>query len=228
MPVIVFANPKGGAGKSTAALLLATELALETDVCVVDADVRRRIGRWASAGGAPERMTVIDDVDEDTVIDRIDQASTSTPVVIVDLEGTASKLVLLAISQADLVVIPLQDSAPDAEEAGAVIRVLAQQQRMSGRRVPYVVVRTRTPAAYRSRLMSYVLEQLKPTGARVLSTEIVERQAFKAIWVYRCPLEQLPSSEVAGLDKAISNARQYAQEVVAELAELRVAKEVAA
>jgi chromosome partitioning protein len=220
MPTIVFANPKGGAGKSTAALLLATELALETDVCVVDADVRRRIGKWAAAGGSSARMSVLDDVNEDTVIDRIDEAAGSAPIVVVDLEGTASKLVLLAISQADLVVIPLQDSAPDAEEAGAVIRVIRQQERMSGRKVPFVVVRTRTPAAYRSRLMTYVLDQLKPTGARVLETEITERQAFKALWVYQCALESLPTSEVRGLDKAIENARAYAQEVVHALREV--------
>jgi chromosome partitioning protein len=223
MPTIVLANPKGGAGKSTAALLLATELALETDVCVVDADVRRRIGKWAAAGGAPPRMTVLDDVTEENVIDRIDEAAAAAPVVIVDLEGTASKLVLLAISQADLVVIPLQDSAPDAEEAAAVIRVIRQQERMSGRKVPFVVVRTRTPAAYRSRLMAYVLEQLKPTGARVLETEIVERQAYKALWVYQCPLENLPTAEVSGTSNAIANARAYAQEVVQALREVTAA-----
>lgn len=223
MPTIVFANPKGGAGKSTAALLLATELALETDVCVVDADVRRRIAKWAAGGNAPARMAILDDVDEETVIDRIDEAAGSAPVVIVDLEGTASKLVLLAISQADLVVIPLQDSAPDAEEAAAVIRVIRQQERMSGRQVPYVVVRTRTPAAYRSRLMTYVLEQLKPTGARILETEIVERQAFKALWVYQCPLESLPAAEVSGTGNAIKNARAYAQEVVQALRGVKTA-----
>lgn len=220
MPTIVLANPKGGAGKSTAALLLATELALETDVCVVDADVRRRIGKWAAGGNAPLRMTVLDDVTEENIIERIDEAVAAAPLVIVDLEGTASKLVLLAISQADLVVIPLQDSAPDAEEAAAVIRVIRQQERMSGRKVHFVIVRTRTPAAYRSRLMTYVLEQLKPTGARVLETEIVERQAYKALWVYQCPLESLPAAEVSGTGNAIANARAYAQEVVQALREV--------
>ena len=197
--------------------MLATELALETRVAVVDADIRRRIAKWAAGGNAPPGLTVYDDVNEDNVIDRIDAAADAAPIVVVDLEGTASKLVLLAISQADLVVIPLQDSAPDAEEAGAVIRVIRQQERLSGRAVPFVIVRTRTAAAYRSRLMTYVLEQLRPTGARVLETEIVERQAYKALWVYQCALEQLPVTEVSGIDNAVANARAYAQEVVQAL-----------
>ncbi len=39
MPVIAFANPKGGSGKSTSALLLATELAVKgASVTIIDAD----------------------------------------------------------------------------------------------------------------------------------------------------------------------------------------------
>lgn len=100
VPTIVFANSKGGSGKSTAALLLATELALETRVAVVDADIRRRIAKWAAAGNGPSNLVVFGDVTEINVIDRIDAAADEAPIVVVDLEGTASKLVLLAISQA--------------------------------------------------------------------------------------------------------------------------------
>ena len=47
MPVIAFANPKGGAGKTTSALLLATELANKgAAVTVIDADPERWISQW--------------------------------------------------------------------------------------------------------------------------------------------------------------------------------------
>ena len=43
MPTIVFANPKGGAGKSTAAVILATQLARRGGkVTILDADPIRR------------------------------------------------------------------------------------------------------------------------------------------------------------------------------------------
>ena len=49
MPVIAFANPKGGAGKTTTALLLATELAAKkAAVTVIDADPEK----WDLAVGA--------------------------------------------------------------------------------------------------------------------------------------------------------------------------------
>ncbi len=38
MPVISFASSKGGAGKTTSAIILATELAQGTDIVLIDAD----------------------------------------------------------------------------------------------------------------------------------------------------------------------------------------------
>ena len=48
MPVIVFASPKGGAGKSTSAVVLATELALKgATVTAIDADPNKPVSQWA-------------------------------------------------------------------------------------------------------------------------------------------------------------------------------------
>jgi chromosome partitioning protein len=50
MPVISFANPKGGAGKTTTALILATELADSgASVSIIDADPER----WARCPACP-------------------------------------------------------------------------------------------------------------------------------------------------------------------------------
>jgi chromosome partitioning protein len=47
MPIISFANPKGGAGKTTSALLLACELAEKgASIIIVDADPERWISQW--------------------------------------------------------------------------------------------------------------------------------------------------------------------------------------
>jgi chromosome partitioning protein len=49
MPVFAFANPKGGAGKSTSALILAQALTRSgASVTVIDADPNRPILDWRS------------------------------------------------------------------------------------------------------------------------------------------------------------------------------------
>ena len=94
MPAIVFASPKGGAGKTTAAVVLASEIAWKgAEVVVIDADPRKRITRWAAKGGVPGSLSVISAVSEETIIDEIERSAASAPFVVVDLEGTASLMV---------------------------------------------------------------------------------------------------------------------------------------
>jgi chromosome partitioning protein len=63
-------------------------------------------------------------VDEDNIIERIEEAAQKSPIVVVDLEGTAAKIVVLAVSQADLAIIPIQGSQLDAEQASLAIKVI--------------------------------------------------------------------------------------------------------
>lgn len=107
MPTIVFASPKGGVGKSTSAVLLATELATRgATVTTIDADPNKPLSRWARRPGKPDTLAVIADVTEDFIIDEIEKAAQKTAFVIVDLEGTASMMVGYAMSRSDLVIIP--------------------------------------------------------------------------------------------------------------------------
>lgn len=217
MPTIVFVSPKGGAGKTTAALLLATQLARATPVTVIDADPNHPIKDWASGGHAPGNLSVVSEVDEEDVIDKIEEAAASTPFVVVDLEGTAAKIVLLAVSQADFVIVPTQGSQLDAEQASRALKVIRQQEKMSGRKVPYAVLFTRTNVAVRTRSTTHIQKSLTEAGIPVLSTQLHEREAFRAMFAFRQPLEALDSADVANLDKATANAEAFAREVIDHL-----------
>jgi len=77
MPTIVFASPKGGVGKSTAAVLLATELASHGgSVTMIDADPNRPLTQWANRPGKPAKLTVIATATEDSIIDTIEKGGT--------------------------------------------------------------------------------------------------------------------------------------------------------
>ncbi|WP_232493688.1 ParA family protein [Novosphingobium kaempferiae] len=217
MPTVVFVSPKGGVGKTTAALLLASELARAAPVTVVDADPNHPIAAWSKGAQLPDTLSILADVDEDNVIDRIEEAAATTPFVVVDLEGTAAKIVLLAVSQADLVVIPMQGSQLDAEQASRAIRVLKQHEKMTGRAVPYGVLLTRTSPIIRTRTMGHIQGGLLDAGVPVFESQLNEREAFRAVFSFQQTLENLDPREVSNLDKAQANAEQFAAEVIERL-----------
>lgn len=217
MPTIAFVSSKGGAGKTTSAFLLSSLLAKLYDVTVIDADPNHPIKTWAQGGNTPERLTVLSDVDEDTIIERIEDAAARTPFVIVDLEGTASKIVLYAITQADLVIIPTQGSQLDANEASRAIRVVMQSQKMTRSVTPYAVVLTRTNSSIRTRTQTHIQNGLIAAGVPVLHTELNERDAFRAIFSFQQTLDGLNPAEVANLDKAKLNAWEFVHEVIERL-----------
>lgn len=221
MPTVAFISPKGGVGKTTAALLLASELARGARVTVIDADPNHPIQAWGKRAKLPENLAIVADVDEDNILDRIEEAAAQTPFVIVDLEGTAAKIVLLAVSQADLVVIPMQGSQLDAEQAGRAIRVLKQHEKMTGRAVPFGVLLTRTSPIIRTRTMGHIQGGLVDAGVPVFATQLHEREAFRAIFSFQKTLEDLDEKDVPNLDKAIVNAEQFAVEVIERLRKSR-------
>src|SRR5215210_1071704 len=152
MPTIVFASPKGGAGKSTSAVILATELALKgTAVTIIDADPNKPVSQWARREGCPPNLSVIADISEKTIIDEIESAAAKTPFVIVDLEGTASMMVAYAISRADIVIIPTQPSQLDAKQAARAVALIKQQERAFKKSIPFAILYTRTSSAIRTK-----------------------------------------------------------------------------
>lgn len=74
MPVVSFANPKGGAGKTTTALILATRLSESgASVTIIDAAPERWISQWASLPRKPENIAIVGGVTEDDhVAQRVD------------------------------------------------------------------------------------------------------------------------------------------------------------
>lgn len=218
MPVIVFASPKGGAGKSTSTVVLASELAQQgAGVVIIDADPNRPVTQWARREGKPPSLEVISSVTEETIIDDIGGSAARSPFVVVDLEGAASMTVAYAISRADLVIIPSQGSQLDAAEAAKAIRLIRQQEKAFGRRIPYAVLFTRTSAAIKPRTLQHIRAELARNAVPIFDVQMHEREAFRAIFSFGGTVEALNPAQVSNLSGAVANARAFAAEVVAIL-----------
>lgn len=228
MPTISFANPKGGAGKTTSALLLASELASKgARITIIDADPEKWISQWGRLPGKPDCLDIIGDVTEDTIVDHIETAAQSAQFVIIDLEGTASLMVANAIGMSDLVVIPAQGASMDAKGAAKTIKLIRNQERMARRPIQHRVLLTRTSAAVASRSLKNVREQLAQAGIDVFTTSIVERAAYRDIFDYGGLLSDLSADQVSNLEKARDNARAFVGEVLAKLKSADQAAKVA-
>jgi chromosome partitioning protein len=213
MPIIAFANPKGGTGKSTTALILATIFAKSgARVHVIDADPNRAIAEWASAGASPN-LSVISTNGADDIIDEIERAAESSTFVIVDLEGTASSLVTNTLAVADFVIVPMQGSPLDARHGIRAIKLARNAEKVSRRRIPASVVMTNTGAAVKTRDYRAIVAQLASANVPTFATTIVNRAAYRAIFSYKRPLDALDDKAIPGLQAAIKNAVDFAAEV---------------
>lgn len=220
MPVISISNPKGGAGKSTTALVLATSLAAKgATVTLLDCDPNQPIADWATQGSATG-LQVLGGVDERAITSTIDREVRDRDFVVVDLEGTASRLVSRALGRSDLVLIPLQASAVDAKQAARAVSLVREEEEVTRRHIPFRVLFTRTSPAIKTRPEKRIMAELLANSVPALETQLNERQPFKSIFEDRRTLADLDPARVAGLDAAKANADALVAEVVAVVREI--------
>lgn len=231
MPVISFANRKGGSGKTTSALHLACQLARSADVILIDADPNNPMCKWASKPNRydkavryyqgteypqmPDRLTVLKNQGEDEIVDEIEEASSDVPFVIVDLEGIASQRVSNAISLSDLVVIPMQKDQQDADCGIDIIKNLKVIERTSRRTIPFRVLFTRVKAAAEGRTASHIQGQVSDNlGDLVFRTQIIERESLRTVHSTGGALYDLDPTSVYKLRDAVANIEAFKTEVV--------------
>ena len=215
MPVITIASPKGGAGKSTAAVLLGTELAhAGASVTFLDCDPNGSLTLWSQRGNVPARITVLSDVSESSIIKTIREHDRDGSVVVVDLEGVASRLVSRAISQADLVITPMRATTLDATIGVRALSLIAEEEEALGRSIPHAVVFTMT-RAIRSKQHNGIEESLRGQGVDVIEPSLMERSAFSALFEFGGDLRSMPRQ--GNMDGALENASAFAQSVYQRL-----------
>lgn len=233
MYVITFANPKGGSGKTTSAMLLAEQIAVSGGrVAVLDLDPNANIVNWARSREAEGRAVPFAvharPVVEDTVA-LIDELEGVADYLIIDLEGSKDQIVTFALSRTDLCIIPLDGSPMEARQAAQAVRLVQTTSRMIRTPIAYTLLFARTNAAFQSTDERDVREEMEMNSIATLPIRIARRAPYTRIFRDNVMLTELPeivAKEMKGksasvTDKAvkqvasaIENAREYAQAVV--------------
>lgn len=221
MPVIVFASSKGGAGKTTAATLLAAELARRAQpagirVSLIDADPNQHSAKWALKD-CPQNLDLVQNANETSIVDDIEEAEDKCGYVLVDLEGTASAAVANAIIRADYVIALCQGSQDDADEVAKTIKLISNQSKLLKRLIPFSVLFTRTNPAIQPRTLRHIIQQFEGAGVDIFEVSLIDREAFRAVRSFGGTLHQLETSQVSGVDKAIANVEAYTDEVLRKI-----------
>ena len=129
---IVFANEKGGTGKSTTAVHVAVALAAQgRRVAAIDLDTRQRtfarymenravtIKRTGAQLPMP-RFEVFDPARGATIEARLDALAEDAEIVVVDTPGRDDPHAVIAAARADTLVTPINDSFVDLDLIGQV------------------------------------------------------------------------------------------------------------
>jgi chromosome partitioning protein len=228
MATITFANTKGGAGKTTVALVVAAELAQRgLRVVLLDTDPQQWITRWHGLSATPANLTIVSNVTEETIEQDVKALKKKADYVLVDVAGGVTPLLAKAIGLSDRVMIPVQGCAMDALGGAQVLEILKALDTQCAISIPHSVVLTRINSIITTRALTAVKALLAEQQVHVMGTALIERAAYRDMFVTGGTLYDMDPLRVSNLDKAQDNARLLGDELMA-LVPLKAAKPKAA
>jgi chromosome partitioning protein len=209
---VAFVSPKGGAGKTTSALVLALGL-LERGwrVAMIDADPNKPLVEWRKLPNPPEKLSVHAAPTLQDVGDAQREAKRRNPDwLIMDTEGSLRGAMAFTAIRPHLILTPLAGSQLEAAQAIKAAELVGT----FGRRIPHRALLTRVPAAVRTRTLKAVVEQLRERGIELLPTALIEKEAFRALFSLGGGFAHLEQQGVSGVPAARENAAAYVEAVL--------------
>jgi chromosome partitioning protein len=219
MATISIASDKGGPGKTTTAILVGAELALDGyTVAIIDTDLNQQAAAFVLKANIPG-LTVYADVREDNVLTTLKKAEAGSDIVIIDLPGGSSTLAIKALCCSHLVLVPSQPNLPDVKAAMKTIGQVNDAEAMAKVPIARALLWTRFKPGFESRSAKYVRETVeREEGLTILKCAIMERAAFSEIHITgKVPRQSDPTGGAA------ANVAALTAEILAQLAVMKEA-----
>ncbi|NVP57749.1 ParA family protein [Mycoplana rhizolycopersici] len=189
---ISMVSGKGGAGKTTAVILIAGEYALQgKQVLLIDADGRQNLNEWWSRSEAkdnrPDGIELRTAASNASLQQILENDAPSFDVVIMDSPGQDTVLRDTIIAGSHIVMTPIQPNQDEILAAGQAAMDVADTCDRIGRNIPHLNFRTRITMPGRSleayRLIRPFIANLKEQGydSHLLETELYERNPYRDI-----------------------------------------------
>jgi len=215
MATVSIASAKGGCGKTTVAILLAAELALDGyRVALLDCDLNQHASAFGAKCDLP-CFTVIPHVNDTNVLAELRKAEADQDVVLIDLPGGSSTLALKALQRSHFVLVPTQASLPDVRDAMKTVAQIDDAQDLARAPIARAMLWTRFLPGFESKSARHVRETLESQGANILKSALMERAAFREMHITgKVPRQTDPKGGAA------ANVASVAVEVMGRLKQL--------
>jgi chromosome partitioning protein len=170
--VITVAQQKGGAGKTMLAANLAAMFAATRRTALLDIDPQRTLARWIALRKAHPGVPAIEfsDVSGWRLGNELDRLRGAFDVVVIDTPPQIDSDARRAIRAADLVLVPVQPSAPDRWAAEGTLALAAAERRRAA------LVLNRAPTSSLPRFKA--LGEVRATGHTLLAASLGNRAGF--------------------------------------------------
>ena len=212
--ILTFASSKGGVGKSTTCAAIASALALNGErVLLIDLDQNRTLQRWSKKSPIEGlTVTAIEPKDFGTLF-RDGTTSGAYDHICIDLPGSREVTLFKALARSDLVIIPAQASEPDLREALVVAGDVKDVRETTGRPIPYRLLLTKI-YPLRTRVTDFAYAELARLGLPLFRTALVERSAYREMFLNGTPPTVTEAGKGAGLE--ITALLEEIREIVAQ------------
>lgn len=130
--ILLIGAQKGGCGKSTLAVNLATEFSrLGHDVCLVDADSQATASNWAQERLESSNVDISHVELSESIHKPLRDLDTRYEIVIVDVAGRDSRELRTAMLAAHIVLTPFRPSQPDLDTLPKLVELTETSKDMN-------------------------------------------------------------------------------------------------
>lgn len=170
--IIAILNGKGGVGKTTSTINIATAIQRKGfSVAVVDTDPQGSISNWFDEEKCTFDLT---EAASEKEVYQVRKSLKSYDYVIIDGAAAISAISSAAVMVSDLVVIPVTPSPLDFAACGAILAVIEARQDLQPVEARFLI----TKKIPHSKMLAVLKDSIEDTGVPAFRTSISQRQAY--------------------------------------------------